>query len=319
MTSFVPQVALSATVRRRCAVQHAARFVCSASGSNTGTGTGSAVLESTSNPRVKFVRSLFRRKQREETGKVVLEGHRLVLDTAEAGYEFDDLFYSVDASARSAALTPAFERCKSVPTGVTGKVMAAISDTVTPQGVVAVMERPDLPLPKKDWTLFLLCDGIRDPGNLGTLIRAAAGAGVQGILLTAGCTDPWGPKALRSGMSAQLRIPMRTNVEWDTVDEICEKYNMQLCVADGEGKEDIYDTKSMDFKLPTVIVIGSEANGVSDIAKSKATKLINVPLANEMESLNAAVAGAVILFEAHRQRRDVKVRRPFGAALYDHL
>jgi len=100
------------------------------------------------------------------------------------------------------------------------------------------------------------------------------------------------------------------------VDDLREKYGMQMCVADSEGSEE-YD--EIDLKAPTVLVIGSEANGVSDIAKSKATKLINVPLANEMESLNAAVAGAVILFEAHRQRRDVKVRRPFGAALYDHL
>lgn len=311
MASFVPYVALSIT-SRQCSRQ-VARFVCSTSPSAAG--SGPVVLESTSNSRVKFVRSLFRRKQRDETGKVVLEGHRLVLDTAEAGYEFEDLFYSVDASSRSASLTPAFERCKSVPTAVTSKVMTSISDTVTPQGVVAVMSRPDIALPNK-CSLLLLCDGISDPGNLGTLIRAAAGAGVDGILLTSGCTDPWGPKALRSGMSAQLKIPMRTNVEWDTVDDLREKYGMQMCVADSEGSEE-YD--EIDLKAPTVLVIGSEANGVSDIAKSKATKLINVPLANEMESLNAAVAGAVILFEAHRQRRDVKVRRPFGAALYDHL
>lgn len=264
-----------------------ARFMCMA--------CDQAIL-SVSNPRVKYVRGLQRRKIRDLERKVVLEGHRLVLDVVRAGYELEQLFYTAEAMTRTPSLTPAFNACSNRATLVSEKVMASISDTVTPQGAIAIISRPHTALPKSS-SLILLLDGVQDPGNTGTLVRAAAGAGADGVMLTRGCVDVWANKTLRAGMGAQLRIPTISSVDWNDVD----KLNMRVCVADG-GKEST-DYSKLDWTIPSILVIGSEANGPSEEAKKRADNVIGIPMQNQTESLNAAVAGSVILFEAMRQKR----------------
>lgn len=176
---------------------------------------------------------------------------------------------------------------------------------------MAIISRPERTLPKRS-TLLLICDAVQDPGNIGTLIRAAAGAGADGVLLIEGCADPWNPKALRSGMGAQMRIPVHAGVTWDSVQVICERFALDICVADGKAE---LDYTQVDWEKPSALVIGSEANGPTENAKDIATRTIGVPMENEVESLNAAVAGAVVLFEAQRQRNKVPRKPRFGDAL----
>ncbi len=270
----------------RCGRTRVARFVCSAC---------DHALQSVSNPRVKYVRALQRRKQRDVERKIVLEGHRLVLDAVRAGYELHELFYTADALKRAPSLTPAFNACAKRATLVSEKVMASMSDTVTPQGAIAVIARPSFTLPKAG-SLVLLLDSVQDPGNTGTLVRAAAGAGADAVLLTRGCADVWANKTLRAGMGAQLRIPTLSSVSWDDVDRL----NMRVCVADG-GEASV-DYSKVDWTIPSVLVVGSEAKGPSEEARRRADKVVRIPMHNQVESLNAAVAGSVILFEAMRQK-----------------
>lgn len=160
----------------------------------------------------------------------------------------------------------------------------------------------------------LVCDAVRDPGNVGTLLRAAAGAGVDGAILTAGCADAWGLKALRAGMGAQLRLPVLTGVDWPTIGTLLrDEFGCDVCVADGEDasprggeaarvrRPAVHYTKH-DWVRSSALVVGSEADGPSAEAHALATTRVSIPLANGTESLNAAVAGSVILFEASRQR-----------------
>lgn len=258
-----------------------------------------AALESLNNPRIKAARGLLRRRNREAESKVLLEGHRLVLDALNAGLVLESVYYTESAltrGSRASALSSALAQCN--PTLVSDKVMSSLSDVVTPPGVVAVISRPTRPLPRNA-SLVLVCDGVQDPGNIGTLVRAAAGAGAEGVLLTTGCADAWGLKALRAGMGAQLRIPVLPNLDWDEAERLLVDRSMDIRVADGGGREPY---AGVDWTVPAALVVGSEANGPSLAALKAANVKVAVPMANGVESLNAAVAGAVILFEASRQR-----------------
>lgn len=150
---------------------------------------------------------------------------------------------------------------------------------------------------------------------MGTLMRSAAGAGVDGVILTSGCADVWSLKALRAGMGAQFRLPIISNMKWPTLSEylLC-KYKCSVCVADGESSNRVsrgncaaasVHYADYDWTMPSALVVGSEADGPSADAQALAQYKVSIPLSNDVESLNAAVAGAVILFEARRQRRTV--------------
>lgn len=153
---------------------------------------------------------------------------------------------------------------------------------------------------------------MRDPGNVGTLLRAAAGAGADGVLLTPGCADPWGLKALRAGMGAQLRMPVVCGVGWPAIDALLRAdLGCAVCVADGDDagsarpaadRRPSVGYAQHDWTAPSALVVGSEADGPSAEAHALASARVSIPMANGMESLNAGVAGAVILFEASRQR-----------------
>ncbi|MCZ7571500.1 MAG: RNA methyltransferase [Ardenticatenaceae bacterium] len=175
--------------------------------------------------------------------------------------------------------------------------MASLTETVTPQGVVAVIPVPALPWPPRP-TLVLVCDAVRDPGNLGTLLRAAAGAGVDGVLLPKGNVDVWSAKVLRAGMGAHFRLPLRAHCGWGAVARQVEGLIVRLAEAAGDLAYD-----RVDWTEPSALVVGGEAAGASREAAQLAAETIAIPLANDVESLNAAMAGSIILFEAQRQRR----------------
>lgn len=200
---------------------------------------------------------------------------------------------------------------------VTPEVIEHISDTVTPQGVVAVIERPVHARIAESASFVLLCDGVKDPGNVGTLLRAAAGAGADAVVFAPGCADPWGLKALRAGMGAQLRISIHDDLDWDGIaDLLVRDLHLRVCVA--SGAEDTRTTggiadasrlgKPLSFedypwRERFALIIGSEADGPCKRAFDIATDIVTIPMANNVESLNAATAGAVLLFQASAARR----------------
>jgi TrmH family RNA methyltransferase len=179
-------------------------------------------------------------------------------------------------------------------------VFDTLAETVTPQGVLALFPFPDLPIHQDAIPLVLLLDQIRDPGNLGTLLRSAVGAGVACVVLTSGSVDPFNPKVVRAGMGAHFRVPIR----W--LDDDVRDWLVRFCPARVVAEADApvpYD--SFDWTGGTALIIGSEATGATPAIRDLATTGVTIPLAGDLESLNAAIAGSIILFEAARQRRDV--------------
>jgi TrmH family RNA methyltransferase len=255
-----------------------------------------SVITSPHNERIKLVRALqSQARARRKAGRVALEGVRLVRDALAAGERPDFALYTPDADApdKEAASLLASLRAEAIPClAVTPEVMAHAADTQTPQGVIAVFRTPDLPIPPV-LTLALILDGVADPGNLGTMIRTAAAAGTDAVFLAPGCVDPFNAKALRSGMGAHFRVPV-VSTRWDSI--AARLGGLAVFLAD--ARADVPYT-AVDWRQ---LIVGGEARGAQAEARRLATTTIMIPMANAAESLNAAAAGAVILFECRRQR-----------------
>lgn len=179
---------------------------------------------------------------------------------------------------------------------VTDKVMRALSDTVAPQGILAVVPFLELPLPENPW-LVLVVDRVRDPGNLGTILRSAEAAGAGQVILTPATVDVYSPKVVRGAMGAHFYLPIATGVSWSEMAEALE--DRQTLLAEVRGDKAYYD---VDWTKPSALIVGSEAEGASQEAERLATERIVIPMQGKAESLNVAVAVSVILFEAARQR-----------------
>jgi TrmH family RNA methyltransferase len=256
-------------------------------------------IQSPGNPRVKMARKLQRRRHRDEQGLCLLEGSRLVLDAWQADAAFHTLFLTPAAAQADPALGHMAEAVQSAGAEllwVTEEVVAALSETVTPQGVVAVVGQNQQPLPVQR-SLVLILDGVGDPGNGGTLLRSATAAGVDLVLFGPGSVDAYNQKCLRAGMGAHFRLPLRQCATWEGVMALLG--DLPLFVADAQA-DLAYD--QVDWQQPAGLILGNEANGPSPAARH-ASHPIAIPMPGAMESLNVAIAGSVILFEAARQRR----------------
>jgi TrmH family RNA methyltransferase len=254
------------------------------------------IITSTQNPRVKLVNGLQTRpRTRRKERKIVLEGTRLLRDAVERGHRPEFIFYesqTVDHYLLAELQERGFDL---YPVNI--EVMQFMSDTQQPQGIIGVFPLPLPRLPDHPKRVLVL-DNVRDPGNVGGVLRTAAASGVQVAVLSPGCADPYNPKALRSGMGAHFRIPVIEGL-WEQIAEYTQRLNVYLAAADGTQTHD-----TVDWIHPWALVIGSEAHGVSDEASAlENAKRISIPMAAQTESLNAMVAAAIILFEAQRQER----------------
>lgn len=268
------------------------------------------LLTSSTNPKLKLARKLSSRGGREKTGLALLEGHRLVIDALDAGLlpDFVVLHDAALMQGEGPRLRAALLKSGVAVLRAPRDLVAEASGTQTPQGVLAVLPQPSLPLPSQP-SLVLVCDGVSDPGNLGTLLRSAAGCGVGAALLTTGCSDAWGGKALRAGMGAQFRLPLLSGLTWASASAQLAGWGCAAHAADAAGAVAHHE---VDWAPPSALVVGSEAHGLSAAVRADpGVQLVRIPLsapsaraeaAASLESLNAAVAGSVILFEAQRQR-----------------
>jgi TrmH family RNA methyltransferase len=250
------------------------------------------MITSLQNDRVKLAYGLLTgSKSRRKAGKIALEGARLIRDAVEAGYLPDFILYDPDAVDPTSLGLDAELLLDASP-----EIIRHISGTETPQGMVAVFPFPTPSLPSAPGRILVL-DAISDPGNLGTILRTAAAAGADVVLLAPGCVDPYNDKALRGGMGAHFRIPV-INQSWDKITATCD--GAAVFLADMKGDQ-AYD--AADWSGRWALIIGSEAHGASEQAKALAHSRIYIPMAAATESINAASAAAAILFEAARQGR----------------
>ncbi len=253
------------------------------------------VIRAAGNPAISFVRSLQRRDRRTTERAFVVEGRLAVTDALATGAVPRLVLIRDDTPEAIAALPPDVRYRR-----VAAQVFDRLSDVVTPQGVLAVFPFPDVPVPPVATPLFLILDRVRDPGNLGTLLRAAAGAGVDAVFLSAESVDPFNPKVVRAGMGAHFRVPIRPLDEAARIEIIARCPVRVVATAEAPTAYDM-----VDWRQPAALIIGSVAAGVGEAGRELATTSAAIPLAAGVESLNAGVAGAVILFEAARQRRGV--------------
>jgi len=259
------------------------------------------MITSTSNERVKEARKLHQRRHRQASGLLLLEGLRLINDAAQSGAQITQLFYDpaqVAATPAASSLLASLRQRDSEAIPCAPTVIAALADTVTPQGMIAVVALPKLPMPTAP-TFTLILDQVRDPGNAGTLLRSAEAAGVELVIFASDAVDPFNEKTLRAGMGAHFRLPIRMVQHWADVQQYLHP-QQQLFLAAGHTTTS-YD--QIDWRAPACLIIGGEANGASAAAQRQATP-IAIPMRAPVESLNAAMAGAIILFEAARQRRN---------------
>jgi TrmH family RNA methyltransferase len=227
---------------------------------------------------------------------MVAEGGRLVAELAQASLAPEEVFFTREFSESDPEAEALLRRLGVEATliEVPNEVMVEMADTVTPQGILVVLPIPNL-VPSTERVFALIPDQVRDPGNLGTMLRTAWAAGVTQVLLPPGAVDPTNPKVVRAGMGAHFHLPIR-KVEWaeiwDTVD------GAQIWLAEANRGPSYVE---VDWRGPVALVIGGEAAGAGHRARA-AADYVHIPMARGVESLNAAVAAAVMLFEAARQR-----------------
>jgi TrmH family RNA methyltransferase len=261
------------------------------------------MITSAQNPKLKLVRTLMgRARDRREENAFVIEGVRLVEEAVAAGWPIRFVLHADGLSERGRNLVNLFLARRFDVDEVAGDLLQKLSDTDTPQGILAVLDFTSLPLPHSP-DFILIPDRVRDPGNLGTLLRSAAAAGVQAVLLPPETTDAFAPKVLRSGMGAHFRMPIHT-MTWGKIEEFCHTANVRMYIADMDGTS-CWET---DLRIPLALVIGGEAEGPGEEAMSLAAGKISIPMAGNVESLNAGVAGAVLMFEVARQRTAGNIR-----------
>jgi TrmH family RNA methyltransferase len=256
----------------------------------------SYMLTSTKNPRIKHIRELQKNaRTRRKEGVFVVEGIRQTEEALAARWRPDLVLFTQDITDRGYITVDNFRALRSEVLEVTPHVMKAASDTQTPQGILAIFPIPQWERPANP-TFLLLTDGVRDPGNLGTLLRTALAAGVDGVIIPPENVDVFSPKVVRAGMGAHFRLPI-LSLDWKNIQNLFSGLNIFL--ADSASGQSYFET---DFKTPLALIIGGEAAGAGKQALQLATHHIHIPMPGETESLNVASAGAILMFEVVRQR-----------------
>lgn len=273
------------------------------------------MITSPSNQHIGLLHSLHTPKGRAETGAFLIEGPHLLEAALDARLRPRLLIYDPEGLERSAAVRRlsgriAEARADGVPVyEAAPAAIARACDTRTPQGVVAAIALADVAPERlraarrgRRRPLVLVLDAISDPGNLGTILRSALAADVDEALLAPGCADPLAPKVVRAGSGAHFHLPIRAQQTWENIAAVLHGAPAikQVLLAEA-GAPQAYD--AFDLTQRTALIVGNEAHGTSPEAARLATSHLTIPMWNKVESLNAAIAASVILFEAARQRR----------------
>ncbi len=280
------------------------------------------LITSPANPRISKLKDLHTTRGRKKSGLFLMEGPNLLEALFDASVVPHEVYYQPEYLQRTAKGKELLQRLLHTPglaeeqrIEVGERVIEALSDTVTSQGVVSVLsleafqaERVRMRRTQRNETkevqrpVLLILDDIADPGNMGTILRTALAADVDTVLLTPNCVDCYSPKVVRAAAGTHLLLPIVSNASWATIAEStqihCQGVSRVLLAEAGETT--LY--YEQDLIHPFALIVGNEAHGPSSEAHALATSSISIPLANRVESLNAAMAAGIVLYEAVRQR-----------------
>lgn len=250
-------------------------------------------ITSTSNSKYKHIRSLQKKKEREECGEYTVEGIKSVRDALDSG------MVSGIAVSREFYENEAFDYGEVPVYIVKTEIFSGLCDTRTPQGIIAVVKMRNTENTSDISKIYIYCDCITDPGNAGTIIRTADAAGCGGVFFSEGSVDIYSPKTVRASMGSFFHIDIRDNAKPSDIVRLKEQGFTAVC---GALCADTVDYMAVDMTQPLIIIVGNEANGVSDEVMSLCDYKVKIPIYGKAESLNAAVATAILMYEAARQR-----------------
>jgi RNA methyltransferase, TrmH family len=258
------------------------------------------MITSTQNPKIQRIRDLLAHsRSRSEQKAFVIEGIRLVEEAIRSGAKPESIYYSSQVNPRGMELIEKMLSAGIPIEEVETSLMNRLSDTESSQGILAVIPESRAVRPGK-LDFILILDSIKDPGNMGTILRTACAAGVNAVLLSPNCVDVYSPKVLRSAMGAHFKLPM-IDINWPLMKlEISSlRPTLTIYLADVREGKPLW---KCDLTLPIALIISSEATGASPEATEIASHKIHIPMPGGFESLNASIAAAVLLFEVVRQR-----------------
>lgn len=256
------------------------------------------MITSSSNPQLKNIVQLNKKaKVRKEQGLFVVEGWKMY--TEAPGDQLEKVYISEHFLEKHPEVMQERPDCEVVA----DRAFLAVSDTQTPQGILCLVRQRKQELEeilKKEHPFLVLLEDLQDPGNVGTIIRTAEGAGVDGVIMTGNCVDIYNPKTIRSTMGSIYRVPFFITEDLNETLRLLKRHKVTTYAAHLRGKQD-YDGE--DYRGGTVIMIGNEGNGLSEHLSEQADCLVKIPMCGQVESLNAAMAAGIFMYEAARQRR----------------
>ncbi len=253
------------------------------------------VIESNQNKIIKEINSLKAKKERDKTGLFILEGKRLIEEIPTSW----EIKYLLKSESYKDYIN--FENVYTVKDSLFEK----ISETVNPQGILAVCHINEFDVTNVDYgnsPFFVILENVTDPGNMGTLIRTADAAGAAGIFLSKGCVDIYNPKVIRATMGSIFHLPIYRNLNLAEIMENFKNNNVKTLAAHLKGTSTPY---KIDMTTACAVIIGNEANGLSDEISEMASDLVKIPMPGKAESMNAGIAGSILIYEAVRQRIEV--------------
>jgi TrmH family RNA methyltransferase len=275
------------------------------------------LITSPANPRISTLRELHTTRGRKKSGLFLMEGPHLLEALLDAKIVPHEVYYQPELLQRTAkgrSLLTRLIHASSLPperqVEVSERVIESLGEAQTSQGVVSVLSldafQPELVRARRSTasrTALLILDELADPGNMGTILRTSLAADVDEVLLTPNCVDCYSPKVVRAASGAHIALPIITNLAWEAIEEritVHCKGDRRVFLAEA-GSPHLYFEQ--DLRQPFALIIGNEAHGSSPEARRLATMSISIPLANGVESLNAAMAVGIVLYEAVRQGR----------------
>jgi TrmH family RNA methyltransferase len=235
-------------------------------------------------------------RQRNKSGQTLLDGAHLLTAYLDSDNQPQHILLN-SAALRDDEITGLLQRATDIPvTQLEDKLFAGLSELKSPSGVLALIEVPHQDMPIAQSRFALLLEDIQDPGNLGSMLRSAAAAGCDAVFLSPGCADAWSPKVLRAAMGGHFSLCI---YEQQDLPGVAKTFFGQLLAASLLASLSLYDC---DLRGNVAFMVGNEGAGLSDDLLRLATQKITIPMHNKVESLNAAAATAICLFEAVRQR-----------------
>lgn len=254
---------------------------------------------------LQFARNLKKRSAREAGRRFLIEGPNFVAEALKAGVCLDFILYTEKILRREKGRNVLQQaRLRRIPSFLIGeREFQRLSETETPQGILAVGAKPvwrEEELLAQPEGIFLALDGIQDPGNLGTIIRTGDGVGVSAVYLGRGTVDLYNPKVLRATMGSIFRVPAFSNVDLSELLEKMRRLNVFIVASVPHAGVAYFRANLRHPRL--ALVVGNEARGISAELKTLADEIVSIPTRPEVDSLNAAVAASLVLYEIYRQK-----------------